>query len=625
MERPHLKYIDAGRVAPTPSISAVTAPGRALGEFGQALEGLGQKGMEIAEQIQNTEDAGKISAWRANADERASKFSDSLLSRQDPGKWGEEWAEMRNAMGAEIGALGLSPRAEERARRDFDSWASDRTAHFSTQAAVRTVSESKARIGNSWSYYAARGDRAGMEATKQEAIASGVFPPSAVTEMEQEGERLATLGEIKRSIQEDPLSTTARIKQAGDALTVEDQERLTRAADIQIQVFQRKGLQEISGKLERREFTTRADLEAALQANPYIEPGLHDEVLFNFDQSQPLDAETRFAITDQLNDLHDDYKTGKLNMDQYRAEHDRLAQLVFTYGTRDGAGALRQRVHALDPAAWNVDNLKEGKSDAVKREISSLGKLYAENGGFGEVDKEAMPSARAGQAHDALDKRGSLEKSVEAWMSDHPNDDVGEVFRKKYLETMAGNIIAPMDDGEVDRMRRWLSSDSTPAAPGDGPPGASNNTPTQPVGGNIMEVVKKFEAGGAPQGFYPAAYWDHGQWSIGYGTKSRQGETITQEEAEKRLTAELSEAREQVVASTGRLGMPLEEHELDALTSFQFNTGRIDQLLAGGSRSKAEIASKMLLYKNASGKPLAGLERRRIAESTLFRRGYATN
>jgi len=678
--------------------------------------------MRIAEQIQDTEDAGKISAWRANADQKASEFSDSLLSRQDPDKWGEDWKSIREGLGQDLNNLGLSPRAKERAQRDFDMWASDRTSHFSTQSAVRKVSESKARIGGTWRYYAERGDRAGMEATKQDAIASGVFPQSQVEEMTRESDRIAAIGEVRRTIESSPLDAGARITEAGANLTIEDQDRLNRMAEIQTQTFQRKALQDISGKIERREFATEEDLKRALDGNRYIEPGLHDEVVFNFQQSQPLDAETKFALTDQLNDLHDDFKAGKLTMDQYRMEHDRISQVVYSLGARDGSGALRQRTHALDPAAWNGDNLKEGRAEAKRRTIQQVGKLYHENGAFGEVDKEAMPAERAKQAQDAFQRRERVEGAMERWSDANPDasdDQLNEQFRKTYLGEFADSIIAPVDSSEVDRLRKWLNSE-TPAAggygnrpdgtakgrgwlgeislpdgsvateytmqsdavqvdgkrvdfptlvptltpeevelmrsdiipnkkdipeaiiqkaiehakgrlskgesvfaPGDGPQGASNSTSDRPLGGNLVEVVKHFEAGGAPGGFHAKAYWDNKQWSIGYGTKSKQGETITKAEAESRLHAELAEARDQVIVATGGIGMPLEDQELDALTSFQFNTGRIDQLLAGGTRSKAEVASKMLLYKNASGQPMRGLERRRIAESTLFRRGYA--
>ena len=60
------------------------------------------------------------------------------------------------------------------------------------------------------------------------------------------------------------------------------------------------------------------------------------------------------------------------------------------------------------------------------------------------------------------------------------------------------------------------------------------------------------------------------------------------------------------------------QNEFDALISFAYNIGSIDQLTNYGKRSKKEIAQKMLLYNKAGGRKLRGLVRRRKAEQALF-------
>jgi len=153
-----------------------------------------------------------------------------------------------------------------------------------------------------------------------------------------------------------------------------------------------------------------------------------------------------------------------------------------------------------------------------------------------------------------------------------------------------------------------------------GPAGASDATASVPVGKNLTEIVKNFEAG---DGFHSKAYWDYGQWSIGYGTKAKEGEVIDQAEADKRLASELGSHRSRVEAEAAKTGLKFTPAEIDALTSFDFNTGRIETLLAGGSRTKREIADTMLLYRNAGGERLRGLENRRKAERHLFLYGHA--
>ena len=62
----------------------------------------------------------------------------------------------------------------------------------------------------------------------------------------------------------------------------------------------------------------------------------------------------------------------------------------------------------------------------------------------------------------------------------------------------------------------------------------------------------------------------------------------------------------------------LNQNEFDALTSFAYNVGSIDQLTANGTRSRDVIADKLMAYNKGGGKVLAGLTRRRQAERELF-------
>ena len=72
---------------------------------------------------------------------------------------------------------------------------------------------------------------------------------------------------------------------------------------------------------------------------------------------------------------------------------------------------------------------------------------------------------------------------------------------------------------------------------------------------------------------------------------------------------------DQAVASAG---LSLNPNQIDALTSFNYNTGAVGTLLKGGARSPEEIAKAMLLYNKAGGKTLPGLQKRRAVEAQLF-------
>lgn len=66
------------------------------------------------------------------------------------------------------------------------------------------------------------------------------------------------------------------------------------------------------------------------------------------------------------------------------------------------------------------------------------------------------------------------------------------------------------------------------------------------------------------------------------------------------------------------------QNEFDALVSFCYNVGNIDQLTDYGKRSKSVIAEKILLYVKCGNKVLKGLVDRRQAEHDLFVGSKAT-
>ena len=137
-----------------------------------------------------------------------------------------------------------------------------------------------------------------------------------------------------------------------------------------------------------------------------------------------------------------------------------------------------------------------------------------------------------------------------------------------------------------------------------------------------LALIKEFE------GCRLTAYRDEvGVWAIGYGitnadksitgTTVKRGLKISQETAEKWLEKSLNKKYLlKVMKYDTRYGW--NQNELDALVSFAYNIGSIDQLTANGSRSKVTIADKMLEYNKAGGKVYRGLTRRRKAERKLF-------
>ena len=136
-----------------------------------------------------------------------------------------------------------------------------------------------------------------------------------------------------------------------------------------------------------------------------------------------------------------------------------------------------------------------------------------------------------------------------------------------------------------------------------------------------LALIKKFE------GCRLTAYQDAvGVWTIGYGTTNAdkaitstticQGLRISQETADEWLRQSVDKKYRPKVDKYNQYGW--NQNEYDALVSFAYNIGSIDGLTANGSRTRAEIADKILAYNRAGGKVLAGLTRRRQEERMLF-------
>ena len=137
-----------------------------------------------------------------------------------------------------------------------------------------------------------------------------------------------------------------------------------------------------------------------------------------------------------------------------------------------------------------------------------------------------------------------------------------------------------------------------------------------------LNLIKKWE------GCYLTAYRDPvGVWTIGYGTTNydraitgteiKAGLKISKETAEKWLEESVNiKYVPKVEKYQSRYNF--NQNQFDALVSFCYNIGSIDQLTANGTRSIGEIAQHITAYCKAGGKVLQGLVNRRNEELRLF-------
>lgn len=129
-----------------------------------------------------------------------------------------------------------------------------------------------------------------------------------------------------------------------------------------------------------------------------------------------------------------------------------------------------------------------------------------------------------------------------------------------------------------------------------------------------LAIIQKYEGCRLKTYLCPA-----GVLTIGYGhtgSDVKSGMTITKAKALKLLKKDIS--RFEKAVSKYDSVYHWNQNQFDALVSFAFNIGSIDQLTNNGKRSISEISSKITAYDKANGKVLAGLTKRRAEEKKLF-------
>jgi len=91
---------------------------------------------------------------------------------------------------------------------------------------------------------------------------------------------------------------------------------------------------------------------------------------------------------------------------------------------------------------------------------------------------------------------------------------------------------------------------------------------------------------------------------------------ITKEQAEELLLQDCKKAIKNVNSFMSKYNF--NQNQFDALVSFAFNVGSINQLTASGTRTLEQISSKITAYNKSGGRVIAGLVKRRAKEKELF-------
>jgi GH24 family phage-related lysozyme (muramidase) len=131
-----------------------------------------------------------------------------------------------------------------------------------------------------------------------------------------------------------------------------------------------------------------------------------------------------------------------------------------------------------------------------------------------------------------------------------------------------------------------------------------------------IELIKSFEGLSlkaykclATEKYYTIGYGH-------YGSDVKANQTITKEKALELLKSDVAKFESKVNKYQNVYNF--NQNQYDALMSFCYNVGNIDQLTANGTRTIDKISSCILLYNKSGGKVVSGLTTRRKKEKALF-------
>lgn len=133
---------------------------------------------------------------------------------------------------------------------------------------------------------------------------------------------------------------------------------------------------------------------------------------------------------------------------------------------------------------------------------------------------------------------------------------------------------------------------------------------------NGLNLIKSFE--GCKLTAYKCLPTEK-HYTIGYGhygSDVTPGMKITKEQAEELLLQDCKKAIKNVNSFMSKYNF--NQNQFDALVSFAFNVGSINQLTASGTRTLEQISSKITAYNKSGGRVIAGLVKRRAKEKELF-------
>lgn len=384
-----IRYIDAGPMPQRMSIDAAAAPGRSGAQIGQAIEGLGETGQRIVQQVREVEDAGKTAEMFAEFNMNAGQFSNDLLKREDTGNWTGDWQTKVSEYKGQIEESDLSPRAKAAALNRLTGWGSERAVSFEKQALLKGVELGKTRLGTAVSGYVEQGNYS----SAREEI--GLAPPEIMSSADKERalqnlDRSEFQSKLMREAEDSPSSTLERlddpdefvannphatidgVKKAKDAaLNVEQEKRQTQNESLDLKQLQGTLTEE---EIDNTEYLTPKDKEIRKAS-----------IRNNTPPTQEANAKV-WAATDSLREARND---PSLSNAEYRNIYNETKSTVLSMMPLSYQGEIRKELTYLSPAGRDP-SVPQNEGPISKEDLNADARAMLsralDNNQFGDIE-----------------------------------------------------------------------------------------------------------------------------------------------------------------------------------------------------------------------------------------------
>lgn len=624
-------------------VNAFTAPAQGTAAIGEGIQKIGGAMAELFEKKRVADDVNAEHAFALMTEKANNEIAAAVASEPDETKHADIATSRMAQLESDVAEMNLPPATKKSIDFKFQMNQERVAGGIKLNAARQSIGRAQTNIQDIVNRAAFTQDDALAESTLTNAVDAGLITPvqkdNAMSGYYKQVE-VYKKQEEARAMDAHKVNVAAQ----ANAVPLKDVEKhidsLGIPADQKVslknyaQAVNHDGVTRMAGSIAdgmaTGEIWNEYELDATYGHSPFMTPGIRESFKENIQKADILKQRMAKQGAQGVENFVRTY-TAALNWSPDKSEEsqrdfsNRIADAKLTVPD-DLVGEVTALLHAKFGAEPPKDGSKRTKvQSAVSKTIAEKfqARLKPLEQAVARVPKEKDPQTREWRtrsvddpqykaANDALEKRNlenikqqtQLELQMQPWYDAHKDDDLEGAL--DHLNTL---LTEPDRVSDYDMLRAKAGMQGDVGA-------AGAEGVTGELSDSLINNVKDFE------GFTPNAEDDYKQTSIGYGTRAKYaGETITKEDADKRLREELGSHAGRIDDAVNKQGWKLTKGQRDWLVSFDFNTGRGAEIVAT-SKSFDEAKDRMKQYNKVTVKgekvESPGLVNRRRREAESF-------